>query len=459
MPEGSIGQLFAAAELRGVPSDCRINGADPVLHTRYRVGELGAAAQAAIGTAAAELWQLRTGRRQQVEVDLRHAAISLRGNRYFRFNGQILREHNSVHGFFRTGDERWIFLHCNFPNLRDRALRVLDVPAEHAAVARACQAWGAPALEDEIFTAGGCAGWVRTPQEWQAHPQAAVGTPLLEIVRIGDAPALPLPRGERPLAGIRVLDLTRVIAGPVCTRTLAEHGADVLKVNCPDLPNYGLRELDGGLGKLSTWLDLGRPAEADTLRRLAREGDIFVQSYRPGTLARRGFSPEALAAEKPGIIYVTLSAWGHDGPWGGRRGFDTLLQAITGMAENPIGDGCPALLPGSAMDYISGYVLAFGTMVALPRRARDGGSWLVRASLLGTGEWIRGHGRLDPTALAHLPAEPRQDEVATLLDDMVVPDGEITFLKPVVHLSETPPFYARPPVRLGSNSPVWPARE
>jgi crotonobetainyl-CoA:carnitine CoA-transferase CaiB-like acyl-CoA transferase len=155
---------------------------------------------------------------------------------------------------------------------------------------------------------------------------------------------------------------------------------------------------------------------------------------------------------------VTLSAWGHDGPWGERRGFDTLLQAITGMAENPIGDGCPELLPGSAMDYISGYVLAFGTMVALARRAREGGSWLVRASLLGTGEWIRGHGRLDATALAHIPAEPRQDEVATLLDDMVAPDGEITFLKPVVHLSETQPFYARPPVRLGSNSPVWPAR-
>jgi hypothetical protein len=300
---------------------------------------------------------------------------------------------------------------------------------------------------------------VRTPQEWQAHPQAAVAKPLLEIIRIGDAPALPLPRGDRPLAGIRVLDLTRVIAGPVCTRTLAEHGADVLRVHCPDLPNYGLRELDAGLGKLSTWLDLGLPAQAETLQTLVREGDVFVQSYRPGALARRGFSPEALAAARPGIIYVTLSAWGHDGPWAGRRGFDTLLQAITGMAENPVGAGPPELLPGSAMDYISGHVLAFGTMAALARRAREGGSWLVRASLLGIGDWIRSRGRLDGAALADVPAEPRRDEVAGLLDEMTVPDGQITFLRPAVHLSETPPFYARPPVRLGSNPPVWPARE
>ena len=156
--------------------------------------------------------------------------------------------------------------------------------------------------------------------------------PLIEIVRIGEAPPETLPRGERPLAGIRVLDLTRVLAGPTCARTLAEHGADVLKIIAPHLPDSGSVELDTGLGKLSTHLDLRNQQDVETLRTLVRGADVFSQSYRPGALAGHGFSPEALAEMRPGIVCVELRAWGREAPWRERRGFDTIVQTATGMA-------------------------------------------------------------------------------------------------------------------------------
>jgi crotonobetainyl-CoA:carnitine CoA-transferase CaiB-like acyl-CoA transferase len=270
--------------------------------------------------------------------------------------------------------------------------------------------------------------------------------PLLEVVRIGDAPPQPLPKGDRPLAGIRVLDLTRVLAGPTCAKTLAEHGADVLKITAAHLPDSGDIDLDTGLGKLSAHLDLRDPQGAQTLRRLAQGADVFSQSYRPGALAARGFSPEALAQLRPGIVAVSLSAWGQTGPWQGRRGFDSIVQTVSGMAYAQGGEK-PQLLPCSAIDYVSGYLMAFGAMVALARRAREGGSWLVRVALARTGKWIVDRGRVDPAGA--VAPEPRTMETRS-------PAGLVTHLRPVVQLSETPPFWARPPVPLGFHRPEWP---
>src|SRR5262249_35904314 len=151
----------------------------------------------------------------------------------------------------------------------------------------------------------GCAGLARTAEEWARHPHsAAVATqPLLEIRRIGEAKPEKLPEGPRPLSGVRVLDLTRVLAGPTCARTLAEHGADVLKVGASHLADSGLTEVDTGFGKLAAFIDLRERAGAETLRGLLREADVFSQSYRPGTLAGRGFSPEEAAKLRPGIVY------------------------------------------------------------------------------------------------------------------------------------------------------------
>jgi len=182
---------------------------------------------------------------------------------------------------------------------------------------------------------------------------------------------------------------------------------------------------------------------------------VFSQSYRPGSLARRGLSPEALAKLRPGIVYVTLTAWGHEGPWSARRGYDTVVQSANGMAYSP-NDAQPAFLPVSAQDYIAGYLLAFGAMVALGRRAREGGSWFVRASLAGAGHWIRQHGLLGRDEYANVPAELPPDELKSLLIEHDSPIGRLTHLAPVVQMSETPARWERPAVPRGYHPPAWP---
>lgn len=416
---------------------------------------------AAAGLAAADLWALQTGRRQQVQVNARAVATALRSSRYLKINGEKPAEDpEKITGFYQLRDSRWMYLHCNFPNLRDRNLAVLGAPLRREAVAAAVATRNGLELEDAIISAGGVGSLVRSEEEWRALPQmhAVANLPLLEIIKIGDAPAQPLPGGSRPLSGLRVLDLTRVLAGPACARMLAEHGADVLRVTREDLPDFGLMDFDTNIGKLSTHIDLRNAAEAETMRSLIRDCDVFSQSYRPGALARRGLSPEALAELRPGIVYVTLSAWGHEGPWRERRGYDTVVQAANGMAWQPDGQR-PGFLPYAAQDYVVGYLLAYGAMVALGRRVREGGSWLVRASLAGAGQWIRQHGLIEPSEYANLPAELPTEELQSLLMHHDSPIGRITHLAPAVQMSETPTHWSRPSVPRGFHQPVWPARE
>lgn len=452
MPQAALRELLALARLEG---EAEIAGADPVLRTPYRVGTAGAAALAAVGIAAAELWFLRTGRRQTVSVDLRAAVASLKSGAYLRINGKPpAAVWDPFSQFFVVRDGRWVRFHCNYPPHRAAALRVLGVGEDQEAARRAAASWEGLALEEAIHAAGGCAALVRGAEEWAAHPHSAAvaGQALLEIERIGDAPPLPLPRAERPLSGIRVLDLTRVLAGPTAAKTLAEHGADVLKITAAHLSDSGDIDLDTGLGKLSAQLDLRKARDAETLMGLAKGADVFSQSYRPGTLAARGFSPEALARQRPGLVYVSLSAWGPTGPWQDRRGFDSIVQSASGMALAQGGAAGPKLLPCSAIDYVSGYLMACGAMVALARRAREGGSWRVRVALARTGKWIVDRGMVDPASAAELSA----DEIARLTTETESPAGRIGHLKPVVRLSETSPGWARPPVPLGFHRPEWP---
>lgn len=463
MPQIALQEILASAGLaQPAQGQLEIAGADPVLQTPYRVGTAGAAALAAIGLAASGLWQLRSGRSQRVSVDLRAAAASLRSARYLRVDGRAPPgPWDPLSGYYPVRDGGWVSIHCNFPNHRDAALKVLGAPADRDTAMRASESWDGLALEDAIHAAGGCAGLARTAGEWARHPHATAvaNQPLLEILQIGDAPPRPLPPGKRPLAGIRVLDLTRVLAGPTCARTLAEHGADVLKISAAHLPDSGATEIDTGLGKLAAHVDLRTPAGIEILRGLAGTADVFSQSYRPGSLAGRGFSADALAKLRPGIVCVSLSAWGGSGPWRDRRGFDSIVQTVSGMAHASGDRAKPRLMPVSAIDYVSGYLMAFGAMVALARRARSGGSWMVRVSLARAGRWIVDRGMVDAAALAGLPDELPEDEVKRLSMEIEAPQGRIRHLRPVVSLSETPGYWMRPPVPLGYHQPVWPAAD
>jgi len=458
MPYAALAQICEAAGVQPAqPGELEIRGADPVFRTRYRVGTAGAAALAALGLAAARLWQRRGGRAQRIAVDVVAAAASLRSTAYLRIDGKRPAElWDPLSGFYPVSDGA-IRFHCNFAVHRDAAFGVLGVAPERQAGAAASAGWRGEALEDAIHAAGGCAGYVRSADSWARHPQAqaVAAQPLMEIRRIGDAPPEPLPAAPRPLAGVRVLDLTRVLAGPTCARSLAEHGADVLKISAAHLADSGAVELDTGIGKLSARLDLREEEGVRTLRALAREADVFSQSYRPGALAARGFSPEALAALRPGIVCASLDAWGASGPWKLRRGFDSIVQSVSGMALASAGeDGKPRLLPVSAIDYVSGYLMAFGCVLALERRVRDGGSWLVRVALARVGKWITDLGVAAAGGADDLP----QDVLKRFLVETEAPDGRITHLRPVLEMSQTPPRWDRPPVPLGYHPAEWPPR-
>ena len=446
------------------PSDgLTLTETEPILPTNFLIEAAGAGALAAVGLAAADVWALRGGGRQGVSVDTRTAAVALRSERYLRVgDGAAADLWSPIAGFYRAGDGRWIQLHTNFPHHRDGVLKVLGCAEDRDAVAKAIEGWEAEDLETALAEANMCARMVRSADEWADHPQgvAVAGLPLFEIIRIGDAPPEPprVPDGalDRPLAGVRALDLTRVLAGPVCGRLLAGFGADVMRIAGPHLPFVEPLVIDTGLGKLSAHLDLRQPSDRDRLTALARETDIFVQAYRPGAIAGHGFAPEALAAERPGIVCVELCAFSHAGPWHASRGFDSLVQSASGIAHEG-GDGdAPKHLPAQALDHVTGYLAAFGAMIALARRAREGGSWLVRLSLAQTGHWVKGLGRLDIGIDGRTLPDPTADDVADLLTESDSPFGRLTHVVPPIGLSGTPMRWTRPAVPLGSHDPVWP---
>jgi crotonobetainyl-CoA:carnitine CoA-transferase CaiB-like acyl-CoA transferase len=428
---------------------------DPVFATPWRIAETGSAALGAIGLAVSDLWRLRTGKPQAVTIDRRAAAASLRSNAYVRRNGEKPGSWDPLAGHYPTRDGRTMFLHTNHPHHRAGALGISGAKAEtREALAEAVAKWDGLAIEEAI-AAGNCVGGlVRSRDEWNAHPHgiAVAKLPLIDMIKIGEAPARALPKGERPLSGVRVLDLTRVLAGPTSGRVLAENGAEVLHIAAQHLPYQTEILMDTGHGKRCAWLDLREPAGVETLSGLVREADVFTQGYRPGTLAARGFSPERLAELRPGIVCVGICAYSHEGPWSQRRGFDSIVQNVTGLSATQGTLEKPRNMPVQANDYIAGYLAALGAMVGLARRVEEGGSWLVRVSLVQVAHWIASLGTVDGSKGA---AELRDDELANLITESVGPFGRLNHLRPIVQLSETPAFYARPAEPLGSSPARW----
>ena len=480
----ALAGLWQAA---GLPAEALawadLPGTAAVLPSSFAVATAAQASLGAAALAAATLWQLRSGQAQRVTVDRVNAALDCTG--YCALDGVVPNPWDKLSGLYAcgadTGEPGWVRIHANFAHHRDGALRLLgllgppngpDTPRE--AVTQALRGWSALAFEQAAADAGLVVAAARSFAQWDAHPQgiALAGDPVVRITPIAPAAgqplAAPLPWPEpgtaaspRPLHGLRVLDLTRILAGPVAGRCLAAYGADVLLVNGPHLPNIA-SIADTSRGKLSTLIDLREPTGQAELQALLAGAQVFLQGYRPGALAARGWTADALAARRPGIVVASLSAYGQHqppGPWDDRRGFDSLVQTSTGfnLAEaEAAGNRQPQALPMQVLDYAAGHLLAFGIQAALWRQATQGGSWQVQVSLAGVGLWVRSLGRLDNGLAASRP------DISPWLEDSACgfgPGGQAT-LRAVRHaaqLSATPARWVRPAMPPGSHAPVWPS--
>lgn len=460
--------LWRAAGLPATALACAdVTGDAPVLPSSFAVATAAQAAVGAAALAAAELWHLRSGGgvRQQVKVDRTHATLDCCA--HFLIDGQQPALWDKVSGLYACGPDGeagWVRIHANFAHHRDGALRLLGLPPGEAtgreAVQQALRGWRAETFEAEAADAGLVVAAARSFEQWDAHPQgqAVAAQPLVRITRIEPAgqaaPSLPWPalaEGAQPLAGLRVLDLTRILAGPVAGRALAAYGADVMLVNSPTLPNIAAIA-DTSRGKRSVHVDLMDEPGRATLRQLVAQAQVFLQGYRPGALGGFGFAAEDLARLRPGIVVASLSAYGAEGPWGGRRGFDSLVQTATGfnLAEaQAAGSHTPRALPLQILDYAAGYLLAFGIQAALWRQQQQGGSWQVQVSLAGVGHWLRSLGRVADGLQAQAPA----------FDPYLVTEpsgfGALTVLRHPAQFSHTPAGWQRPSMPPGSHPPAW----
>jgi CoA-transferase family III len=397
-----------------------LTGVDPVMPSSFAIGDAAQSSIAAAALAASVIGQQRGGPLRPVSVDMKEAALECTG--FFSLDGETPQVWDPIAGLYACGPEGqdgWVRLHTNFAHHRDGVLKLLGLPTgpgtPREAVAQALETWSAHKFEHAAAEAGLVVAAARSFEDWDAHPHARFvrAQPLVRIEKIADADPLKwpdLPRDEpthrsRPLDGLRVLDLTRILAGPVCGRTLAYYGADVMLVNSPNLPNIA-SIADTSRGKRSTHIDLHVPQGIAALHHLLQDAHVFVQGYRPGALARLGFDPLTVAQHRPGIVYVSLSAYGEEGPWAARRGFDSLVQTATGFNQaeaQGASETQPRAMPVQILDYASGFLMAFGAQVALSRQALEGGSWHVRVSLARTGLWLRSLGRISNGLAATKP--------------------------------------------------------
>jgi crotonobetainyl-CoA:carnitine CoA-transferase CaiB-like acyl-CoA transferase len=425
------------------------------LPARLPVMELARATVAVCSLAAAELAARRgDGVVPAVRVDDGAVTTAFRSDRLVRVDGVAPATFAPLSRFWRTADG-WVRTHANYPHHRARLLGALSLPPD-AGVEAAAETIGARRaldVEESVYAAGGLAVAVRGPDAWARHPQgaAAAGHPLLRVERLGDDGPPRTADGpvSPPCTGLRVLDLTRVLAGPVATRTLALLGADVLRVDAPHLPESQDAHSDTGAGKRSTLLDLASAADRETFGELLALADVVVTGYRPGALDRFGLSPEALAERRPGLVVARLSAWGRYGPWAGRRGFDSLVQAASGIAVTEGEDGDPGALPTQALDHGTGYLLAAGILRALTEQHDAGGTRIVEAALTQTAAWLTGSLVKQPAAQS-----PAYD-AERWLTERDSPMGRLRHALPAVAYEGGPADWTRPAGLWGTDAPQW----
>jgi crotonobetainyl-CoA:carnitine CoA-transferase CaiB-like acyl-CoA transferase len=449
--------------------------------TPFAVVEAAASVLGAIGAAASLLWEDHGGPAQPVTVRRGHAGASLVGFAFQRLDeGETpvapWNRDRPLVSLYECRDGRWVHLHGEFVHLAARTCSVLGcaVDSPRQVIAERVARWDGQDLEDALADAGTCGAMARSSEEWSAHAQARAILPYgrVSIEKIGDSPPEPLhgsrsgrpsAAADRPLGGVRVLDLSRLLAGPTNGRTLAEHGAEVLLVNSARLINVPAFVMDTSHGKRSCCIELDEADGVSALRALAAGADVFSQGYRGGSLERRGFGPEALAELRPGIVVVTINCYGDAGPWRLRPGWEQMAQTVSGLAVGQGGADHPALVPAAACDYTTGYLAALGTIAALRRRAREGGSYHVRASLCQTATWLtrtagdaRGAGGAENAGGA-AEEEGQSDfgDVASYVTLSETPYGRLHHLSPAAQLPVTPTRWEVPTSPIGTHPAAW----
>jgi crotonobetainyl-CoA:carnitine CoA-transferase CaiB-like acyl-CoA transferase len=419
----------------------------------FPVTDLAVASVGVAGLALTDLLAAAGERPGPVTVD-RHLASA-----WFRYSLSPLgwslpRPWNSIAGDYRTADG-WIKLHTNAPHHRDAALRVLGCAGEREAVAAAVSAWAGEALEIAIVEAGGCAALMRSQTQWRTHPQgqAVMREPLIALTRVGGVAGRTWrPDPTRPLRGVRVLDLTRVLAGPVATRFLAGLGADVLRIDPLDWDEPGVVP-DVTLGKRCTRLDLRDDEDRQRLEHLLANADILVHGYRPGALEGLDLGTARRRELNSGLIDISLCAWGWSGPWSGRRGFDSLVQMSSGIAEAGTGwKGAdrPVPLPVQALDHATGYLMAAAALRGLTLRLRDQTAIVARLSLARTAVALVGSGGEPAGAPFSGTGEADYAEAIER-----TPWGAAQRLRPPMTVGEVVLHWLRPASELGSAPAEW----
>jgi rhodanese-related sulfurtransferase len=447
------------------PARLHLEGDEQVGGSPHKIATASAIALALQGAGVAKLWEMGTGRTQDVTVELPRTLQALH-MAHTRQNGYPL----SINGdrgdtartpyMFRTADDKWCCLVISGATRRHQLERTLEVlgAGSPGQIPDAVAQWRGEELEEAIYANGAVAAVVRSASEWADHPQGAflARRPLVDIARIADSEPEQVSPSRQPLSRLRVLECTHIIAGPTIGRTLAEQGADVLHVCPPGFVDRNPMIIHYGIGKRSAFLDLDEEADVARLGELAAGADVFIQSYRPGSLAARGFSALELARQRPGIVVVSVDCFNQNGgPWAQRRGVDRIAQAVSGVTHNEAVDGKPRTTRiGPLTDSIAGYLGAAGALAALCRRAREGGSYHVTISLARCGMWVQELG-------LGSPAEPGNLDLSfacsapPLKRSMLTPFGELEYLAPVTRYSETESYFSRPPVPRGSSLAEW----
>jgi crotonobetainyl-CoA:carnitine CoA-transferase CaiB-like acyl-CoA transferase len=450
-------RLGHVAELGGLDFDGAVEvvGADPVLASPWPVGEVAAVALARAGVAAARLARRAGANPGPVRVVVSDAAAATVGFAVMRVDGESMARTNAENpwvGRYRCADGRWIHLHGGFPALAERLASLLDLStdADEPAIGAAVRPWESRQLEDAVAERHGCSAIIRTEEEWRRHPQGALVHSWPTVVqRNGDVSASTRwkPSPTRPLDGLRVLDLTRVLAGPTCGRTLAAFGADVLHVRGPDVPVVPAFVVDTGHGKRQAHADFTDAEQLGALRDVALASDVVVQGYRPGVVGRYGLDEDSLRSDGFRGVFASVSAFGHEGPWSDRAGWEQLAQSASGLCLGPMGDEKPVMLPCAATDYTTGFVLAAGVMEALDAALLDGRSRRVDGSLCQTAAWILRVGRLGGTITpSGFAPELQRSETGF---------GVVEHLGPCVEVDGLDVGWTHPTTPLGAGTLSW----